>query len=84
MAAFYRWFTRSWLDPDLPRASLEVIVLRCFVIADLVLFLAATVATRPEPGFHGRGVVILLAMIALIVAALATRPLTRACRYRAA
>ena len=75
MAAFYKWFTRSGLNPDLPQASFEVIMLRCFVIADLVLFVAASVTTRPEPGFHGRGVVILLAMIALVVAALTTRPL---------
>ncbi len=48
--------------------------MRCFGVAWLVSFLLGTVLTRPNPGLHGRGAVVLSAVIGLVVAAVATRP----------
>ncbi|MGA2014315.1 MAG: hypothetical protein ABSH51_27820, partial [Solirubrobacteraceae bacterium] len=56
------------------RAPAEVIVLRSFGLIALLLFVAETVTTRPEPALHGRGLVLLVAAIACVVAAIATQP----------
>ena len=37
-------------------------------------FSSVTVLTRPHPGLHGRGAIILLALIALVAAAVSTQP----------
>ncbi len=74
MRALYKWFTRSGLDPVTRRAPIEVIVMRCFGVAWLASILAGTVLTRPHPGLHGRGAIILLALIALVAAAVSTQP----------
>jgi signal transduction histidine kinase len=74
MIAIYRWFTGSRFGPIETRASAEAIVLRCFGIAYLVTFLAETFTSRPYPGLHGRGAVILAATIAFVAAAVSTQP----------
>jgi len=73
MRGFYKWFTQG-IDPDGRRAPAEVIVIRCFGMAWLALVLLSTISTRPHPGLHGRGAAILVALIALIAAAVASRP----------
>jgi signal transduction histidine kinase len=73
MLAIYRWFTRG-LGPSETRASVEAIVLRCFGVAYLMVFFVGTLATRPHPGLHGRGAVILVATIAFLAAAVSTQP----------
>jgi signal transduction histidine kinase len=67
------WFTRSGLEPD-SQAPAEAIVLRTLGLGYLVLFIVATVGTRPHPGFEGRGAVITVAMVALVACALAGMP----------
>jgi signal transduction histidine kinase len=63
--AFIHWFTRSGFEPD-QRAPAEAIVLRGLGVVYLALFIATTVATHPQPGVHGKGPVILVAMAALV------------------
>ena len=73
MLALFKWFTHGgfnadgsrepWRSPYATRAPIEVIVVRCFGVAWLVSFLVGTVSTRPYPELHGRGAVILLAII---------------------
>src|ERR1700722_3643291 len=92
MRRFERWLTRGWfsssatrvpwLSSDSKRAPIEAIVMRCFGVAWLVLFLAGTSLSRPSPGLHGRGAAILLAMIALVAFALSTQPLSAGLRGR--
>jgi signal transduction histidine kinase len=74
MFALYKWFTRSGLDSEHGRAPIEVIAMRCFGLGWLGLFLAGTLTTHPYPALHGRGAVILLALVGLVVAAVATQP----------
>jgi signal transduction histidine kinase len=73
MLAIYRWFTRSGFDAD-TRAPVEAVVLRLVGLAYLVVFVVDTVTTRPHPGLHGRGIVVLLAMIGFVVAVIAVQP----------
>jgi signal transduction histidine kinase len=85
MLALYKWLTRGvsgperghapWEESQTVRAPIEAVVIRCFGIAWLVLSVVGTASTRPRPGLHGQGAVILLALIALIVSALLTQPL---------
>jgi signal transduction histidine kinase len=74
MLAIYRWFTGSRFGSGETRASAEAIVLRCFGTAYLVAFLVETFTSRPYPGLHGRGAVILAATIAFVAAAVSTQP----------
>jgi signal transduction histidine kinase len=74
MLAIYRWFTGSRFGPSETRASAEAIVLRCFGIAYLVTFLVQTFTSKPYPGLHGRGAVILAATIAFVAAAVGAQP----------
>jgi signal transduction histidine kinase len=74
MLAIYRWFTGSRFGQSETRASAEAIVLRCFGTAYLVVFLVETFTSRPYPGLHGRGAVILAATIAFVAAAVSTQP----------
>jgi signal transduction histidine kinase len=73
MLAIYRWFTGSRFGSG-TRASAEAIVLRGFGTAYLVVFLVETFTSRPYPGLHGRGAVILAATIAFVAAAVSTQP----------
>jgi signal transduction histidine kinase len=90
MLALYRWLTRRissedpartpWLSSDNSgstpaRSPIEVVVIRCFGLAWLALSIAGTVSTRPHPGLHGRGLAILVALIALVLSAVCTQPL---------
>ena len=74
MLAIYRWFTRSRFDPSETHASAEAIMLRCIGAAYLVTFLVETFTSRPQPGFHGRGAVVLAAMLTFVAAAICTQP----------
>jgi signal transduction histidine kinase len=73
MVSFYRWLTRSGFDAD-DAAPVEAIALRLLGLAYLVVFIVDTVTTRPRPGVHGRGILVLVAMIAFVVAAIASQP----------
>jgi signal transduction histidine kinase len=73
MLTIYRWFTGSRFGSE-TRASAEAIVLRGFGTAYLVVFLVETFTSRPYPGLHGRGAVILAATIAFVAAAVSTQP----------
>ncbi len=74
MLAIYRWFTGSRLGSSETRASAEAIVLRCFGVAYLAVFLVETFTSRPHPGLHGRGAVILAATIGFVAATVGTQP----------
>jgi signal transduction histidine kinase len=74
MIGIYKWFTASRFGPGGKRASVEAIVLRCFGTAYLVTFLVETFTSRPYPGLHGRGAVILAATIAFVAAAVSSQP----------
>lgn len=74
MLAIYRWFTASRFGPGGTRASAEAIVLRCFGIAYLGVFLVETFTSRPYPGLHGRGAVILGATIAFVATVVSSQP----------
>ena len=67
------YFTRSGLGGS-GRAPAEVIALRSLGLVYLTLFIVATVTTRPYPALHGRGLAVLLAGIAMVVAAVAVAP----------
>jgi signal transduction histidine kinase len=74
MIAIYRWLTRSGFNQGEDTAPAEVIVLRCFGLAYLVVFVVEVFTTRPYPGLHGRGAAVLAAMIVLVVAAVGAQP----------
>jgi signal transduction histidine kinase len=65
LRSFVHWFTRGGFDPD-QRAPAEAIILRGLGVVYLALFIATTVATHPHPGVHGKGPVILVAMVMLV------------------
>ncbi len=75
MLAIYQRFTRnSGFGSNEAYPPVEAIVLRCFGLVYLAVFLAETFTTRPYPGLHGRGAVVLVATIAFVAAALGTQP----------
>ncbi|HEY3758137.1 MAG TPA: histidine kinase [Solirubrobacteraceae bacterium] len=74
MLALYRWFTRGRFGPSGAPASAEAIALRCFGAAYLAVFLVETFTSRPHPGLHGRGAVILAATLAFAAAAICAQP----------
>jgi signal transduction histidine kinase len=74
MRTLYRWFTQSRSCHYDTRASAEAIVLRCLGAGYLIVFLVETFTSRPYPGFHGRGAVILAATAAFVAAAIGTQP----------
>ena len=74
MLVIYRWLTRSRFGP---RASAEAIVLRCFGTAYLAVFLVETFTSRPHPGLHGRGALVLVATLVFVAAAVCTQPQRR-------
>ncbi len=77
MIAIYRWFTHSRFsqgDTRDARASAEAIVLRCLGAGYLMVFLVETFTSRPYPGFHGRGAVILAATVAFVASTVSTQP----------
>lgn len=73
LKAFAHWFTRNHFAPERnARAPIEVLILRSLGVVYLALFILATATTRPFPALHGRGLVVLIAGIALVVAAVAS------------
>jgi signal transduction histidine kinase len=85
MSPLSKWLTRDvlsedpiralWTGEDRTRSPVEAIAIRCFGLAWLTLSIAGTFSTRPHPDLHGRGLAILVAFVALIVAAVSTQPL---------
>jgi signal transduction histidine kinase len=73
----YRWVTYNGFEmtprSDRP-APVEAVVLRLFGMTFLIVFIVTSIATEPTPGLSGRGLVVLLAMIAFVVAAVTTQP----------
>jgi signal transduction histidine kinase len=70
--SFKRWLTgRDFRFNSEGRAPLEAVVLRSFGLAYLTVILVDTFATKPRPGFDGRGLVILLATAAMVAATVA-------------
>jgi signal transduction histidine kinase len=65
LRALIHWFTRSGFEAD-QRAPAEAIVLRGLGVVYLAFFIAGTIATHPHPGLHGKGPLILAAMVALV------------------
>src|ERR1700722_16343328 len=78
MKRFVSSFTHSRWGPPGSRAPIEAIILRSFGVAWLLIVIVGTFTTRPHPGFHGRGAVILGATVVLLIAALSTQPQSRA------
>jgi hypothetical protein len=77
MLALVTWFNRHRDDPSNQTsagAQLEAIVLRTIGVAYLAVFIADTATTAPHPGLHGRGAVVLVAMIVFVGAAVASQP----------
>jgi len=73
----HRWLTHNGFDMDPWRtrpAPGEVVVLRLFGMTFLSVVVVSSVFTRPTPGLSGRGLVVLLAMLAFVAAAVATQP----------
>jgi signal transduction histidine kinase len=56
------------------RAPNEAIFLRCLGLVYLMVFLISGASTRPQPALHGRGLVVLVAMLTFVAAALWTQP----------
>src|SRR5436305_10004865 len=71
LRALIHWFTRSGFETD-QRAPAEAIALRSLGVLYLALFIVGTVATHPHPGIHGKGSVILAAMVALVACVIAS------------
>ncbi len=75
MRPLIRWFSSNdRLGDGQGRAPVEAIFLRCLGLVYLVVFLISSISTRPHPGLHHRGPVILVAMIAFLGAAISTQP----------
>jgi signal transduction histidine kinase len=55
-------------------APVEAVVLRLFGMTFLTVFIVSSILTKPTPGLGGRGLVVLLAMIAFVAAAVTTQP----------
>jgi signal transduction histidine kinase len=72
MVALFKWFSRG-IDGGRP-AAVEIIVLRACGVAWLLTCVIGTFATSPHPGLHGRGLVLLIALVAVVGAAVSTQP----------
>jgi signal transduction histidine kinase len=68
------WVETRWVDHEIRGASVEVIVMRVFGAAWLVLVLLGSTLSHPRPGLHGDSLVVLVAVVALVAFAVATRP----------
>ena len=66
----------SLFSPDGRGAPLEATVIRCFGVAWLVLILVGGAASNPHPALHGRGGLILLALLALLAFTVSAQPWT--------
>ncbi len=75
LRAIIRWFSSNdRLGSGDGRAPAEAIFLRGLGLVYLGVFLVSSISTRPHPGLHHRGPLVLLAMIAFIAAAVSTQP----------
>ena len=69
-----RRLARLFYAPAEGRLKLEVIVMRLFAVAWLVGVMVEVVRGSPRPGVHGRGAIVLIALVALYACALWSRP----------
>ena len=77
MTGMYRWFTSSWPHAESPTgvpAPLEAIALRTLGLVYLSVFVVDTFTTTPHPSLSGRGLAVLVATVAFVAAAVASRP----------
>ncbi len=70
--AIRRWITESGFISS-RRAPAEAILLRCLGIGYLLLFIVSSATARPHPGLQGRGLAVLLAMIAFLACVVGTQ-----------
>lgn len=63
-----------WRAPGSPATPVELVVMRLFGAAWLVLVLLEAALNRPRPGLHGRGAEVLAALVALCACAVAAKP----------
>jgi signal transduction histidine kinase len=73
MRRLVQWFTRSGFDSN-TRAPMEMIVLRTLGLGYLALFIGGTVGTKPHPAFAGKGLVVTIAMVAIVACVVVTMP----------
>jgi signal transduction histidine kinase len=66
MVALYRWLTHRKLGGTEVRLPVEAVVLRCFGFVYLAVFLVETLTTKPHPSLHGKGLVVLVAMVVFV------------------
>jgi signal transduction histidine kinase len=52
----------------------EAVFLRCIGLAYLVVFIAASATTHPQPGLQGRGLVVLVAIAVFVAAVVVSQP----------
>ncbi|HET7128734.1 MAG TPA: histidine kinase [Gaiellaceae bacterium] len=71
-----KWLVMPWYAPAEGHLRLEVIVMRLCGTAWLVSVLVQVLRGDPRPGLHGRGVVVLTALVALYAFAVWSRPWT--------
>jgi signal transduction histidine kinase len=71
-----RALAKPWYAPVEGRLRLEVIVMRLFGAAWLVGVMIEVLRGSPRPGLHGRGAIVLVALVALYVFAVWSRPWT--------
>jgi signal transduction histidine kinase len=75
--AFVNWFQHSWITngPDGEgSAPLEAVAWRLFAFVLLAACIAATIATAPHPGLHGRSLGVLASFAGLVACAIAAHP----------
>jgi signal transduction histidine kinase len=71
----YRYFAFGGVwTPDNQSPSPEVVFLRMLGLGYLVLIIVGTFTTRTHPGLHGRGLVVTLALVALVVTLVVNNP----------
>jgi signal transduction histidine kinase len=72
--AHLRLLAKPWYAPAEGRLRLEVVVMRLFGAAWLLAVLVQVVRSSPRPGLHGRGAIVLVALLALYALAAWSRP----------
>jgi signal transduction histidine kinase len=77
MLAIFNWLTRGWLTRDMTgrdaSAPAEAIALRSIGLAWVLACVVVTFTVHPRPGLHGRGLVVLAALVALLSSAVAAQ-----------
>ncbi len=78
MLLLRRWATGVWpsfeREGRQPAAPAEAVALRCFALLFLLACVVVTCTTRPHPSLHGRGLIVLGAIVLLTASAVAAQP----------